>query len=136
MPNTFNYYKKNAHWGGITGDINAQADLMAAIGGGGGGGDFRVTFSADPETQEITCDKTMAEIRAAVLSGKRPYGVLSREEGDFMFFDLVSSWTPDEEIRTDTYCFQNIIGSEYIQITMHDFEDTGIDVTTGEFQQV
>lgn len=56
-------------------------DAIAQNKGGGGepsgdGGVFVVTFTLNENTQEVTCDKTFAEIQSAVNSGKYPAGKL------------------------------------------------------------
>lgn len=54
---------------------NMIADGEIVIGGGGGGGEtFKVTFTPNEDYTVWTCDRTLAEVQAAVEAGKLVIG--------------------------------------------------------------
>ena len=105
-------------------------------GGGGASGTMMVTYTADPDTMEITaCDKTFSEIWAAIESGKFVYACMPFDEStstSISFCPLTSSVYGEE----DGYVYGNLVfglasawtesgvyNVAYMSIT-HSLEDT------------
>lgn len=128
-----------------TGDVVTSAKLNHmedGIAEGGGGGAFIVTYTANDQMQLTNCDKTFAEIWAAVSGGQTVMACIE-VEGSKMFFNISNARHEDEnngEVDFDQFTMSAWEGTTYLTGTLitHNVvggvEDYQVTLTNAEIQ--